>query len=130
MQLNGSTFFRSVLVSLSLLWFGLAVQSCNNEKSQNDIEQALALGKNLQSKRYSQPRVMNDDARSSSDDNSYYVQKHLLKPGETLRDVALQYDTDWQTILRANALSDSTQLRTGQTILVPVPKSSGQWPPR
>ncbi len=130
MQLNGSTFSQAILVSLSLLWFGLAVHSCSNEKSQNDIEQTLALGKSLQSRHYSNLRVGNDYARSLSDDNSYDVQKHVLKPGETLRDVALQYGTDWQTILRANTLSDSTQLRAGQTILVPIPKSSGQWPRR
>ncbi len=130
MQLNGSTFFHSILVSLSLLWFGLAVHSCSNDKSQSDIEQALALGKSLQGRRYSQLRVGNDYARSSSEDNSYHIQKHVLKPGETLRDVALQYGTDWQTIIRANAFSDSTQLRAGQTILVPIPKSSGQWPRR
>ncbi|MDZ7339726.1 MAG: LysM peptidoglycan-binding domain-containing protein [candidate division KSB1 bacterium] len=130
MHFNWSVFFRAILLGLSLPWYCLVIYSCSYERSEKDIKQAVALGKQMQSKKDSQPHNSGDFFQSLSDDESYHVRKHILKPGETLRDVAVQYGTDWQTILEANALSDSARLQAGQTILIPIKTSNRSMPLR
>lgn len=130
MHCNWSVLLKTTLLSFLLLWYELVSHGCGYKKSDGEIKQAVALGKNMRSQRNSQSRGSNDNFLSPSDDESYHVQRHLLKPGETLADVAAQYSTDCQTILKANSFSDSTRLQAGQAILVPVKKTSRQWPLR
>lgn len=42
--------------------------------------------------------------------------EHVIGPGDTIISIALQYDMDWQDLLRLNNLTESSVLRLGQTI--------------
>ncbi|MDZ7332579.1 MAG: LysM peptidoglycan-binding domain-containing protein [candidate division KSB1 bacterium] len=48
------------------------------------------------------------------------VERHVLKNGETLQDLAIQYKTDQISILKANGIENWDQVQPGQTILIPI----------
>ena len=45
---------------------------------------------------------------------------HVVAPGETLTAIARRYETDVTTLMRLNALSDPSLIRTGQKLTVPA----------
>ena len=48
------------------------------------------------------------------------IESKVLYPGETLDDVASQYGVSKAEIMRLNNISDESQVRTGQTLRIPV----------
>jgi LysM repeat protein len=44
---------------------------------------------------------------------------YVIKPGDTLYDIALEYNTTVNAIMEANSL-ESTQLSVGQRLIIPV----------
>ncbi|MFZ1770087.1 MAG: LysM peptidoglycan-binding domain-containing protein, partial [Caldilinea sp.] len=44
---------------------------------------------------------------------------HVVAPGETLTEIARRYQTDVSTLMRLNALSDPSLIRSGQRLIVP-----------
>lgn len=44
---------------------------------------------------------------------------HIVQPGETLYRIALRYGTTWQELAQLNNISDPSQLRVGQRLLLP-----------
>ncbi len=44
---------------------------------------------------------------------------HVVAEGETLFDIAAQYDVSWVTVAQLNAITDLSQLQVGATILIP-----------
>lgn len=49
------------------------------------------------------------------------VYEHVLYPGETLDDVARQYGSSQQEIMKLNNISDASTVRPGTKLLVPIP---------
>jgi len=45
--------------------------------------------------------------------------EHVVKPGETLSQIASQYNTTIQAVVEANQLSDPNSLRVGQKLFIP-----------
>lgn len=45
---------------------------------------------------------------------------HTVQPGETLSSIARRYGTTWQTIARANNLSNPNQIYVGQKLKIPT----------
>lgn len=44
---------------------------------------------------------------------------HTVQPGETLWGIAQQYDVDYTSLLRANAISDPDHITDGQVLVLP-----------
>jgi|GEM_PF-913930 len=50
------------------------------------------------------------------------VYEHVLYPGETLDDVARQYGSSQQEIMKLNNITDSASVKPGTKLLVPIPE--------
>jgi len=50
------------------------------------------------------------------------VYEHVLYPGETLDDVARQYGSSQQEIMKLNNITDPTSIKPGTKLLVPIPE--------
>ena len=53
-------------------------------------------------------------------------QRHRVRRGEVLSQIARQYQVPMQTITEANNLRDPHRLRTGQVLLIPMPRQEGE----
>jgi spore germination protein len=50
------------------------------------------------------------------------VYEHVLYPGETLDDVARQYGSSQQEIMKLNNITDPASVKPGTKLLVPIPE--------
>ena len=50
------------------------------------------------------------------------VYEHVLYPGETLDDVARQYGSSKQEIMKLNSITDPAAIKPGTKLLVPIPE--------
>jgi spore germination protein len=50
------------------------------------------------------------------------VYEHVLYPGETLDDVARQYGSSQQEIMKLNNITDPSSIKPGTKLLVPIPE--------
>jgi len=50
------------------------------------------------------------------------VYEHVLYPGETLDDVARQYGSSQQEIMKLNNIADAASVKPGTKLLVPIPE--------
>lgn len=50
------------------------------------------------------------------------VYEHVLYPGETLDDVARQYGSSQQEIMKLNSITDAASVKPGTKLLVPIPE--------
>ncbi|MEW6729893.1 MAG: transglycosylase SLT domain-containing protein [Acidobacteriota bacterium] len=76
----------------------------------------------------SRPLSLNTELAASGRGSHYktrYV-KHVTRAGETLNAVAARYGISSNELARRNGLSESTQLRRGQRLVVPIQVSSGR----
>ncbi len=53
---------------------------------------------------------------------------HKIARGETLSHLSLRYGTPTEAIVRLNRIKDPRRLRLGDTLVIPVPKPSGEAP--
>lgn len=116
-----------------LLIFGIiilvisTVLFCNGKQTQKDLKNAISLTQTLKNNKSSAPKNFTPiPQHKNNETESYAVKQHNLKPGETLQDLAVLYDTDWQSIQRANGIKNLNELKPGQTILIPIKKSDQQ----
>lgn len=110
-----------------LILFFIPMFTCDGSKTQEDIENAISLSQTLRKDQSSPPKTNSHLPIKSSDENdTYTVKKHVLKAGETPLDIAILYKTDWQSIQRVNDIKDVNELKPGQTILIPIKKSDQQ----
>lgn len=49
---------------------------------------------------------------------------HVVKQGETLSEIAAQYEVSIQAIMEANGLTDPNRIVTGQELIIPEPEPS------
>lgn len=54
--------------------------------------------------------------------------QYTVLPGDTLYKIARAHQADVQEIVQANQISDPTQLRVGQTLVIPVDQTAAQAP--
>jgi len=102
----------------------IGIICCDGKATRQDLKNAVSIGQTLRNNKSSSSTNFKHDPPGQSElENSYDVQKHTLKPGETLQDLAVQYGTDWQSIQQANGLKNLTELKPGQVILIPVKKT-------
>ena len=57
-------------------------------------------------------------ARPSPDDNGYA--HYTVQPGDTLLDIAFQFDVEMEEIMRLNEIDDEHFIEMGQVLLIPV----------
>jgi LysM repeat protein len=50
------------------------------------------------------------------------VYEHVVYPGETLDDVARQYGSSQQEIMKLNNITDPASVKPGTKLLVPIPE--------
>jgi LysM repeat protein len=118
--------FKLILRSLKKFLFVfiiLAFTSCDNKPTQQDLQNAITLDQTLRNKKNSASKSFSQYPQPQESETCYAVQKHTLKAGETLQDLAVQYGTDWQSIQQANGIKDLNEIKPGQTILIPIKKS-------
>lgn len=104
--------------------WGIIISACDGEKTQHDIRNAISLNENLKNKKNASAEHFSNGPRNPYEDETYLVKEHRLKPGESIHDVAILYGTDWQSILKANNLTDASDIKPGQTLLIPIKKSN------
>jgi len=125
------TLSTSKLLSSSANKFLLAVivlvfLFCDRKPAQQDLQNAITLDQALRNKKTSSLSSFTQDPQHQEPETSDKVEKHTLKAGETLPDLAVQYGTDWQSIRQANGMTDLNKLKPGQIILIPIKKSQPQ----
>jgi len=117
---------QRLLLVLILFSFWMIHFACDRSNTQEDLKDAISLSQTLKKDRSSTRENFSNFPRSHNEEESYTVKKHTLKPGETLQDLAVLYDTDWQSIQQANGIKDLNELKPGQTILIPTKQSNPQ----
>lgn len=104
----------------------LAFACCDSKQAQQDLQNALTLDQKLRDSKNSASKSNSKYPQHQEPQVYYSTQKHILKAGETVQDLAAQYRTDWQSIQQANGIKDWNELKPGQTILIPIKKSQPQ----
>lgn len=68
------------------------------------------------------PVVTASEAAPAAHASSAPVYEHVLYPGETLDDVARQYGSSQQEIMKLNNITDPSSVKPGTKLLVPIPE--------
>ena len=68
------------------------------------------------------PSVTAPEAAPAAHSSSAPVYEHVLYPGETLDDVARQYGSSQQEIMKLNNITDAASVKPGTKLLVPIPE--------
>ena len=96
---------------------------CDGNRAKHDLENAIKIGQALNKSNSSSNVPISTEPPNNQEDESTDVHTHTLKPGENVQDLAVLYDTDWQSILKANGIENPEELKPGQKILIPTKKS-------
>jgi LysM repeat protein len=96
---------------------------CDGNRAKEDLQNAITIGRTLKNNKSSPNTPTSHYPQSNHDEEFATVHTHTLKPGENVKDLAVLYDTDWQSILKANGIEDPEELKPGQKILIPAKKS-------
>jgi LysM repeat protein len=96
---------------------------CDGNRAKEDLQNAITIGRTLKNNKSSPNTPTSHYPQSNHDEESATVHTHTLKPGENVKDLAVLYDTDWQSILKANGIEDPEELKPGQKILIPAKKA-------
>ena len=126
MNSNTLTLISKPLNKLLLILILIPAIFCDGKPTRQDLKNAANIGQTLRKNKSSTSKNIKYYPQANDTDVSYTVQKHILKSGETLQDLAALYNTDMQAILKANGIEDLNELKPGQTILIPIKKSGQQ----
>jgi len=96
---------------------------CDGNRAKQDLQNAIKLGQALNKSNSSSNAPISNKPPSNPEEESTSVHTHTLKPGENVQDLAVLYNTDWQSILKVNGIEDPDELKPGQKILIPTKKS-------
>lgn len=99
---------------------------CDGKPTRQDLKNAMSIGQTIKKNKSSTSENIKYSPQANDTEVSHTVQKHVLKPGETLQDLAAIYNTDIQTIRKANGIEDLNELKPGQVILIPIKKNGHQ----
>ena len=128
-MMNSNTL-KLIIKPLNKLLFVLILITaiyCEGKPTRQDLKNAATIGQSLRkNKSTSSKSFKNFTQGDHNKQESYTVRKHVLKSGETLHDLAVQYGTDWQSIQQANGIKNLNELKPGQVILIPIKKTSQQ----
>lgn len=95
---------------------------CDGDRAKEDLQNAITIGRTLQKPGSSPNPPIYQNPPDQNDEESASVHSHTLKPGENVKDLAVLYDTDWQSILKLNSIENPEDLKPGQKILIPTKK--------
>ncbi|MCU0645340.1 MAG: LysM peptidoglycan-binding domain-containing protein [bacterium] len=96
---------------------------CDANRANQDLENALKIGQALNKNKSPINTSITSNPPNNKEEEGTTVHTHTLKPGENVQDLAVLYDTDWQSILKVNGIEDPAELKPGQKILIPAKKS-------
>lgn len=96
---------------------------CDGNRAKQDLQNAIKLGQALNKSNSSPHTPISKDSPNNQEEESTSVHTHTLKPGENVQDLAVLYDTDWQSILKANGIENPEDIKPGQKLLIPAKKS-------
>jgi len=119
-------FVKYCSLPFSLFVLSLVTVFCDGTKTQNDLKNALSISENLRKSKKSALKTFSTVPGNHTEEDSYTVRKHTIKPGDTLHDLAIQYGADSQSIQQANGIKDNSELKPGQIIFIPLKKSNSQ----
>lgn len=77
-------------------------------------------------KRSAAPATKKTDPRRTSakaKSPTRWTRVHTVRPGESLTEIAAQYDISWRALLKANKVSDPRLVKDGQNLEVPLRKA-------
>ncbi len=103
----------NVLVSASTVWLVLTLWS---RAQQSMIERAVA---EIPQPLENHPAATDVVLPTAAPER--LLQPHQVRPGETLSDIALLYDTTVEELLAINGMSDADSLGANQVVYVPAP---------
>ena len=127
MNSNTLTLISKPLNKLLLILILIPAIFCDGKPTRQDLKNAATIGKTLRNNKSSASKSFKHYPQGEhGKQDSYTVQKHILKSGETLQDLAVQYGTDWQSIQQANGIKNLNDLKPGQVILIPIKKTGQQ----
>lgn len=113
--------FLFLLKKWAIFLLGLiALANCDAKKTHQDLRSVAALRKRLNQNAHTKPIPYKQSDPEQARQIVPRVGRHVLKNGETLQDLAMQYKTDQMSILRANGIENWDQIQPGQTILIPI----------
>lgn len=95
---------------------------CDGNRAEEELQNAITIGRTIKNSGSSPGAPPSHYPQNKNDENTATVHTHTLKPGENVKDLAVLYDTDWQSILKANGIEDPEALKPGQKILIPTKK--------
>lgn len=99
----------------------IAAIYCEGTPTRQDLKNAAKISRVLKNDNNSPSNNIKYNPPAEPDRrNGYTVEKHILKPGETLPDLAVLYDTDLQSICQANGITNRDELKPGQVVLIPI----------
>lgn len=124
MNSNTLKLILTLFNKLLLVFILIVIIDCDAKPTRQDLKNAANIGQTLRKNKSSTSKNIKYYPQGNDTEESYTVQKHTLKPGETLQDLAALYNTDVQAILKANGIEDLNELKPGQTIFIPIKKSS------
>ncbi len=124
MNSNTLTLISKPLNKLLLILILIPAIFCDGKPTRQDLKNAANIGQTLRKNKSSTSKNIKYYPQANDTEVSDTVQKHILKSGETLQDLAALYNTDMQAILKANGIEDLNELKPGQTIFIPIKKSS------
>lgn len=114
-----TTWYCIILIfAISTVFF-----NCDGNRARDDMQNAIVIGKTLKNGKHATPDPIFNYPKNNEPEESSTVHTHTLKPGENLQDLAVLYDTDWQSILKANGIENPEDMKPGQKILIPAKKS-------
>ena len=113
-MMNSNTL-KLIIKPLNKLLFVLILITaiyCEGKPTRQDLKNAATIGRTLRNNKSSTSQSFKHYPQSKNDgQDSYTVQKHILKSGETLQDLAVQYGTDRQSIQQANGIKNLNELK-------------------
>ena len=90
----------------------IAITFCDGKPTRQDLKNAMSIGQTLKKNKSSTSKNIKYYPQANDTEVSDTVQKHILKPGETLQDLAALYNTDTQAILKANGIESLNELKS------------------
>lgn len=118
--------FRGSKMRIMFLVGLIALLNCDAQKTQQDLKNATSLGRALKQNRNETLTGLRESDQNQGCQLAPHTARHVLKPGETLQDLAIIYRTDQNSILKANGIENWDHVKPGQTILIPIKDLSTQ----
>ncbi|MCB0060776.1 MAG: LysM peptidoglycan-binding domain-containing protein [Caldilineaceae bacterium] len=112
---QGDTLDRIAAI-YDISWQELARENGLGEYSVLTVGKELRIPGAVQRKATDSTTDSTDEPTTTVQSAAQTVREHVVRPGDTIISIALQYDMDWHDLLQLNHLTESTVLQLGQAV--------------